>query len=271
VVFPGADAVNRLRVVVATAAAADPLRYDVATDAVMRAGRRMITAMVDGLPVLGAEPARVGPFPLAGRLWPRLGAFRATPRLVSTLNAALVLLADHELAASTFAARMAASVRADPYSVVSTGLGCIAGALHGAASQPVVDLFAEVGTPERAARVVGERLRRGERIPGLGHKVYRTCDPRAVVLLELLRHQAVPKGRWSVVERVLSVVEDELAVVVNIDYALGALAWVTEMDGDATEAVFSIARTAGWLAHAIEEYAEEPLRFRPRAAYIGLS
>ena len=143
-VFPGADAVNRLRVVVATAAAADPLRYDVATDAVMRAGRRMITAMVDGLPVLGAEPARVGPFPLAGRLWPRLGAFRATPRLVSTLNAALVLLADHELAASTFAARVAASVRADPYSVVSTGLGCIAGALHGAASQPVVDLFAEV-------------------------------------------------------------------------------------------------------------------------------
>jgi citrate synthase len=271
VVFPGADAVNRLRVVVATAAAADPLRYDVATDAVMRAGRRMITAMVDGLPVLGTEPARVGPFPLAGRLWPRLGAFRATPRLVSTLNAALVLLADHELAASTFAARMAASVRADPYSVVSTGLGCIAGALHGAASQPVVDLFAEVGTPERAARVVGERLRRGERIPGLGHKVYRTCDPRAVVLLDLLRHQAVPKGRWSVVERVLSVVEDELAVVVNIDYALGALAWVTEMDGDATEAVFSIARTAGWLAHAIEEYAEEPLRFRPRAAYIGLS
>jgi citrate synthase len=91
------------------------------------------------------------------------------------------------------------------------------------------------------------------------------------VLLDLLRHQAVPKGRWSVVERVLSVVEDELAVVVNIDYALGALAWVTEMDGDATEAVFSIARTAGWLAHAIEEYAEEPLRFRPRAAYIGLS
>ena len=237
----------------------------------MRAGRRIITAMVAALPLLGTEPVRVGPFPLAGRLWPRLSRYRATPRLVATLNAALVLLADHELAASTFAARVAASVRADPYSVVSTGLGCIAGTLHGAASQPVVDLFAEVGTPDRAARVVGERLRRGERIPGLGHKVYRTRDPRAGVLLDLLRHQAVPRERWAVVERVLNVVEDQLAVVVNIDFALGALAWVTEMDGDAAEAVFSIARTAGWLAHAIEEYAEEPLRFRPRAVYIGVS
>ncbi|HEY2430726.1 MAG TPA: citrate/2-methylcitrate synthase, partial [Acidimicrobiales bacterium] len=147
---PGVDVVNRLRITVAAAAAGDDLRYDLEPASVVAAGRRLMTAMVDGLPLLGEEPAREGRFPLAGRLWPRLAATPGRRSLVATLNAALVLLADHELAASTLAARVAASVRADPYSVVSTGLGVIAGGLHGAASRPVVDLFEEIGEAGRA-------------------------------------------------------------------------------------------------------------------------
>jgi citrate synthase len=185
------------------------------------------------------------------------------------LNAALVLLADHELAVSTLAARVAASARADPYSVVSTGLGVIAGGMHGAASRPVVDLLTEVGRPAHAAQVIGARLRRGERLPGLGHKVYRTVDPRAEVLLDLLCGLRLPAGRWAVVVAVHDLVRDRLPLVVNVDFALGAMVYAAGMDVEAAEAMFSIARTAGWLAHAIEEYAEEPLRFRPRAAYTG--
>ena len=280
--IPGGRAIDRLRVLVALAGAADDLRYDVEPSGVVAAARRILSAMVDGLPAFGLpdrspqgradRPA--GSFPLAARLLPRLGppslANRmAESELVEVVNAVLVLLADHELAASTLAARVAASVHADPYSVVSTGLGVIAGALHGAASQPVVHLLDEIGSADRVARVVGERLGRRERIPGLGHKVYRHTDPRAEILFDLLRRLPEPGPRWPVVEKLVALVRDRLRLVVNVDFALGAFVWAWELDVAAAESLFAIARTAGWLAHAIEEYGETPVRFRPRAAYTG--
>lgn len=269
VLAAGADAIDRLRVMVAAERTSDDLRYDLAPAAVMAAGRRILTAMVDGLPLRSAPSSGARGGRLADRLWPRLATRRPTAGLVGALNAVLVLLADHELAASTLAARVAASVRADPYSVVSTGLGVIAGGLHGAASQPVVSLLDEIGTPGRAAAVVGERLRGGGIVPGLGHQVYRRVDPRAEVLLELLRELSLPAGRWSVVEALLALVHQRLDLVVNVDLALGALVYSAGLDRSAAEATFAIARTAGWLAHAMEEYGEPAVRFRPRAAYTG--
>jgi citrate synthase len=191
------------------------------------------------------------------------------PALVPIVNTVLVLLADHELAASTFAARIAASVRADPYSVIASGLGPTAGALHGAASAPVVALFQEIAEPGRAGVVIGERLARHEHLPGIGHKVYRAHDPRAQILLKLLRETGHP--RMEVVAEVAKVVTNRHPMVVNVDFALGALAWVGELDRAATQVMFAVARTAGWLAHAIEEYGEDPLRFRYRVAYSGFS
>jgi citrate synthase len=264
--FPGdADPLNRFRVAVAAAAVEDELRYDLGPRAVAGAGRRVIMAMVGALPPCREAPGRA----VAGRLWAGLTAMRPTAAHVGVLDAALVLLADHDLAVSTLAARVAASARADPYSVVSTGLGVLAGSLHGAAGRQVVALFEEVGEPSRAARVVGERLRQGQRLPGLGHQVYRDRDPRAAFLLPALASLRLLPGRWAVVEAVLAVAEERLDVPVNVDFALGALAFGAGMRADAVEAVFAVARTAGWLAHAIEEYAEAPLRFRPRAAYTG--
>jgi len=198
-----------------------------------------------------------------------LTALPASRQNVAALDAALVLLADHELAVSTLAARIAASARADPYSVVSTGLGVVAGGLHGGAGRQVVALLDEVGEPRRAARVVGERLRLGARLPGLGHPVYRERDPRAAALLPAFAALRLLPGRWAVVEAVLALVEERSDSLVNVDFALGALVYGAGMRPDATEAVFAVARTAGWLAHAVEEYAEAPLRFRPRAAYSG--
>src|SRR5262249_56774974 len=101
------------------------------------------------------------------------------PSLVRALGAALVLLADHELAASTFAARVAASVRADPYAVVATGLGAVGGPLHGGASFGAEVMLRSAARATDAARAVGDLLRRGGRVPGFGHHVYPGACPRA--------------------------------------------------------------------------------------------
>src|SRR6266568_4105161 len=144
---------ERLQVIVPAMAATDPLRLQLDQAAVLAAGRNIIAGMVDCLPAPAPAPASApGPAPapasapapapasapaaepVAERLWSRLCERRASPGLLRAVSAALVLLADHELAASTLAARAAASVRADPYAVVGTGLGAVSGALHGGAS-----------------------------------------------------------------------------------------------------------------------------------------
>src|SRR4029453_14612901 len=117
------------------------------------------------------------------------------PELVRVVDAALVLLADHELAASTVAARVAASVRADPYAVASAGLAVVSGTLHGGASLGIEALLDEIDRPDRAAAVAGARLRQAERLRGFGHRLYPDGDPRARVLLDRLRTSAAGSPR----------------------------------------------------------------------------
>ena len=179
-----------------------------------------------------------------------------------------MLLADHELAASTFAARVAASVRADPYAVVATGLGAAGGALHGGASLGVEAMLAAAAGPQDVTRVVGSLLRRGERIPGFGHFVYRAGDPRAAFLLGEIRARAPGSPRLAVADALAREVVGRGLPTPNIDFALAVLASVAGMVPGAAEAVFAVARTAGWIGHALEEYARHaPLR--PRARYTG--
>ena len=260
---------ERLQVIVPALAAADPLRLRLDPPAVIGAARSIIAGMVDCLP---AAHARRGTPPaddtVAARLWPRLCPRRPAPRLLDALRAALVLLADHELAASTLAARVAASVRADPYAVVATGLGALGGALHGGASLAAETMLAAARKPADAPRVVGELLRRGERIPGFGHFVYDSGDPRAVLLLGLVRRAAPASARLAVADAVLAEMRRRSLPEPNIDFALAVLAGVAGMITGAGEAIFAVARTAGWVAHALEEYARRtPLR--PRALYTG--
>ena len=267
---------ERLQVIVPALAAADPLRLHLDPPAVIDAARSIIAGMVDCLPAAGAPngagDALPGPPPadgtVAARLWPRLCPRRPSPRLLEALRAALVLLADHELAASTLAARVAASVRADPYAVVATGLGALGGALHGGASLAAETMLAAARRPADAPRAVGELLRRGERIPGFGHFVYESGDPRAVLLLAQVRRAAPASARLAVADAVLAEMRRRSLPEPNIDFALAVLAGVAGMIPGAGEAVFAVARTAGWLAHALEEYARRtPLR--PRALYTG--
>jgi citrate synthase len=205
---------------------------------------------------------------LTGRLWGRLCLGEPDERLRDALRVALVLLADHELAASTFAARVAASVRADPYAVVATGLGAAGGALHGGASLGVEAMLAAAAGPRDVTRVVGSLLRRGERIPGFGHFVYRAGDPRAAFLLGEIRARAPGSPRLAVADALVQEVVGRGLPTPNIDFALAVLASVAGMVPGAAEAVFAVARTAGWIGHALEEYARHtPLR--PRARYTG--
>src|SRR3984957_10516541 len=272
---------ERLQVIVPAMAATDSLRLQLDPAAVRAAARSLIAGMVDCLPA----PSSSGSAPagqtlatpsapsgsgasIAGRLWSRLCDRRPAPELLRALSAALVLLADHELAASTLAARVAASVRADPYAVVGTGLGAMSGFLHGGASLGVETLIAGARGPRDVPRVVGELLRRGEKIPGFGHFVYRGGDPRAVVLLGLVRRAAPKSGQLAVAEAVLAEVRRKSLPEPSIDFAVATLARVAGMVTGAAEAIFAVARTAGWIAHALEAYAGGgPLR--PRAVYTG--
>ncbi|MEV0146253.1 citrate/2-methylcitrate synthase [Nonomuraea sp. NPDC050733] len=205
---------------------------------------------------------------VAERLWARLCPRPATPALLAALDAALVLLADHELAASTLAARVAASARADPYAVVLTGLGVLGGPLHGGASYGAERLLAEVTEPERAARVIADRVRRGERIPGFGHSVYKNGDARGDLLLTLVQEAAPGHDRLAAAQAVLGEVRRRRLPERNVDFALAALTAVAGMVPGAGEAIFAVARTAGWLAHAMEEYEKGSL-LRLRASYTG--
>ncbi|WP_279499821.1 citrate/2-methylcitrate synthase [Actinomadura rubrisoli] len=234
------------------------------------AGVRSVTehASATGAPPAFVVRGAVAPGRIAVRLWGKLCPGPPEPRLLRVFEAALVLLADHELAASTVAARVGASVRADPYAVVVSGLGVLSGALHGGASYGAERLLAEVGAGASAARVLGERLRGGERIPGFGHIIYKAGDGRATFLLDLIRDAAPGNERLAAAEAVLDEARRRRLPEPNIDFALAVLGAVAGLVPGAGEALVAIARTAGWLAHALEEYGRRtPLR--PRAVYTG--
>jgi citrate synthase len=254
---------ERLQVITPVLAAYDPLRLAPSDAAVAEIGRSLIAGMIDCLP-----PDHQGYGPLFLRLWTRLTPRSLDPHWTGVLRAAMVLAADHELAASTLAVRVAASVRADPYAVVSAGLGTTSGALHGGASLGAEALLAEIDKPAHAAQVIEQRLRRGERIPGFGHKVYRAGDGRATALFDRIRAAAPKDRRLAVAEAVLAEARRRKLPPMNIDFALATLVNATGMQSGSGEAIFAISRTVGWLAHAMEEYAK-PMRFRLRAVYIG--
>ncbi|MCY3631991.1 MAG: citrate synthase [bacterium] len=257
--------IDRLRVAVSIASATDPLRNDLSASSVRAVGRRVIGLMVDSLPSVAGQ--RDGD--LAERLWCRLAPGRSNARQRAVLNRALILLLDHGLASSTLGVRVAASVRADPYSSVAAGLGILGGRLHGAASAPVHQIFQEAVTSGDPAGALGEAQRRTGRTPGFGHSIYRRNDPRCSALMESITGAWASHEHLPLVLTVQSLASERTDAPATIDFALGAMTFLAGMRPEAGEAIFAIARTAGWIAHALEEYEEDPLRFRFRARYTG--
>jgi citrate synthase len=263
---PVPSLLDALRIITAQRSAADPLRYDLSPRSVRAVGRLLIVALCRELPVLGPGTDRS----LAASLWCRLSTVAASEAQLRTVDSAMALLVDHGLAGSTFAARIAASVRADPYSVVSAGMGVMGGTLHGAASGSVHELLLDIDLGGDATMAVGAVRRRLGVFPGFGHSIYRIQDPRYGPLMAQVVDAWGSDPRLVNVYRVRDLISQRSDAIPNIDLALGALTYLARMPVDAGEMIFAIARTAGWLAHAMEEYEESPLRFRTRDRYIGL-
>lgn len=256
----GATAADRMMAGVVAAAAADPFRADRSPSGVASSGRILIRTLVDALP---AQAEAAGDR-VAERLWSRLT--EAEPTNAALLDLALVLLADHGMATSTLAARLAASTRAAPHAVLLAGLGAVSGPLHGGASGVAHQLFVDAEA-QGADAALAAAIKRDGKVPGVGHFIHRTRDPRHDLLMDALADAALPDDRMDVVASVVSRTADRIPAAPNVDLALGALTYLTGMVADAGELIFATARTAGWLAHAVEEYDEAPIRFRPVGRY----
>jgi citrate synthase len=206
---------------------------------------------------------------IAERLWRHLSKRAPREGELELIDAALVALADHELATATLAVRLAASTRADLYAAIASGLTVLTGPLHGSASAGSYRLLASAAASGRPARAVDEALSEFGILHGFGHKVYKQADPRSVALLRLLHNADVDRAKRAVVDAVLVEAKDRIDRFDNIDFALGAISLCCDLPPAAGELIFCFARIAGWAAHYLEELAEPPLRFRVRAVYRG--
>ena len=258
---PGARLTDRIRVAVAAVGAADPLRFDLDPEAVVQRAGTLLAVLADALPA--RPPTGTS---LAARFWPTLTGRPdpATEADAALVDAVLVLLADHDLAVSTVAARVAASARAHPYAVVSAGLGAIDGHHHGTASSLAHRMLADA-LPDPVG-ALSERMRSGGPVPGFGHRVYQRRDPRADLLLDLLRRRRPGAPVLATVDALAGAAPGLFA---NVDLALAALMHAEDLRPDAGEALFAVARVVGWIGHALEEYREPALRFRAPGVYVG--
>jgi citrate synthase len=258
------EPVARMQVLLPLIGAGDVAAYDLRSEAVMRAGWRWLRLFVR---VAGADVATEDT--IAGQLAHGWGSDAADAERL--LNAALILCADHELNVSSFTVRCIASARAPLYAALSGGLSALLGTKHGGSSLAVEALLdeAELRGP---AVAVGNYLRRGAALPGFGHRLYPPPlgDPRASCLLDLLAAadpdaSAIELGR-ATVDAVASAIDEGP----NVELALVVLArWLGRPPGTALT-LLALGRTAGWVAHALEEYARDQL-IRPRAKYVGVT
>jgi len=263
-----ASLLDRVVLAVRALAIADPLRDEAGRGALARTGEILLAGLPRALAATVPDAASASaPASVPHHVWQALTGAPPSAAELTAINAAMVLSIDHDLAASTFAGRIAASARASSYAVVTAALGAFESPLHGTASTAAARVIAAVrqGTPPDVA--IRERLGGSVRgVPGFGQPLYRAIDARAEALLPLVAALDV-----RTTDAVASLTETmaPTGLQPNIDLALGALTVAAGMPDDAGSLMFAVARTAGWIAHAIAEQAEPPLRLRPRGRYVG--
>jgi citrate synthase len=223
-------------------------------------GRRSMLAAALALPRNREQPTRQT---LTELVWSFASEQTPGPADLRAMSAALVLMADHELAASTLAARVAASTWCDPYLAVVAGLSAVNGVLHGQSGINAVGLLQRAERDGAASATAG--LRPGA-VPGFGHLIYAAADPRSDALLDLL--PGLDRSRWPLVEQTMEYLTRATGQEPNVDFALAAFTFLARLRPDTPLAVFAVARIAGLVAHVAEEY-HHRLRFRPRAVYVG--
>ncbi|MEF8796827.1 MAG: citrate synthase [Salinivenus sp.] len=189
-----------------------------------------------------------------------------------TFDVCLVLHADHGLNASTFTNRVIGSTMSDMYSAIPGAVGALKGPLHGGANREVMRMLLEIDEQGAdPAEYVREKLAAGERVMGFGHRVYRTMDPRAAILRDMVQELSEKEGAMKWYEYSMAILEtmrDEKGIDPNVDFFSASTYYQLGIDPDLFTPIFALSRTAGWTAHLLEQWADNRL-IRPRAEYVG--
>jgi citrate synthase len=195
----------------------------------------------------------------------------AVSAAVRALDIALVLHADHELNASTFAARVTAATLADMHSAVTSAVATLKGPLHGGANEAVIKMLLEIGSLDRVDEYIHAKLARKEKIMGFGHRVYTTEDPRATHLRRMSAEVARSSNdpRWyDMSRRIETLVKQEKNLNANVDFYSASVYYMLGIPPDLFTPLFAVSRVSGWTAHILEQYEHNRL-IRPRAEYTG--
>jgi citrate synthase len=278
--LPAVDGMDALRTLTSIAHHHDPDAGDQAPQANYRKAVRLtgqLGSIVATWGRLAAGGGPIDPDPALGHAANFL--YMLTGRRPSALAArafdvSLVLHADHELNASTFAARVAAATLTDIHSTIVAAIGTLKGPLHGGANAEVMKMLVDIGQdagPDRAEAYVRAKLGRKEKISGFGHRVYRTEDPRATHLRRFsksLGEQAGQPQWFAMSQRIESVVTSEKKLYPNVDFYSASMFYAMGIPIDLYTPIFAVSRISGWTAHVLEQYANNRL-IRPRTDYIG--
>lgn len=189
-----------------------------------------------------------------------------------TFDIALTLHADHELNASTFAARVTAATLSDIYSAVTSGIGALKGPLHGGANEDVIRMLLAAGTQEKALAHVQNMLANKQKVPGMGHRVYKTEDPRATHLRKMSEELGKRTGHvdlYYTSKKIEEYIKSEKKLNANVDFYSASTYYSLGIPIDLFTPIFAVSRMSGWTAHVLEQYRNNRL-IRPRADYTGL-
>ena len=273
----GALPMDVLRTAVSMLSLYDPLARDMSPEAnrtkaakLMAQTSSIVTTfdrLRSGKEVVSADPA----LSFAGNFLYCLSGKAPDEVMTHTFDVALTLHADHELNASTFAARVTAATLSDIYSCVTSAIGALKGPLHGGANEDVIRMLLQVGDADKAVERVHEMLANKAKIPGFGHRVYRTEDPRATHLRKMSESLGKSTGHenlYLMSKRVEETIKTEKKLNANVDFYSASTYYSLGIPTDIFTPVFAVSRMSGWTAHILEQYHNNRL-IRPRAEYKG--
>jgi citrate synthase len=271
------DPIDVLRTTVSALEFYDPNPHDISREKAIRTAIKLtaqfpaIVAASDRLRK-GLEPIKPDPtLNIARNFLYMLRGERPSDHEAHVFDLALILHADHELNASTFAGRVVAGTLADMYAAVTAAIGALSGPLHGGANTAVMKMLLEIGEVDAVENYIKQALATKRKIMGFGHAVYRTDDPRATHLRQFSKEQGELAGNttwYEMSRKVEDVMMKETGLYANVDFFSASTYYMMGIPLDLYTPIFAVSRISGWTAHILEQYAENKL-IRPRAEYVG--
>jgi citrate synthase len=276
--FPrDAEPMDALRTAVSALAFYDPQSRDLSREGALRTATKLtaqfptVVAAIDRLRK-GQEPVEPREdLNIATNFLHMLKGEMPSERVARIFDVCLILHADHELNASTFTARVVAGTLADMYGAVTGAIAALSGPLHGGANTNAMKMVLEIGSPERADEWLQDAFAKKKKIMGMGHRVYKTEDPRSVWLRKFSKEMGEAKGETryiEILERLRELVFREKKLYPNVDFYSGSAYYLMGIPLDLFTPIFAVSRISGWTAHVLEQYANNRL-IRPRAEYTG--